>query len=68
MIHILTKTISLFDLKELKISSEYKLESSSVLLRKLKEASQLSSITMEQKMLISFLNDHELCKYLNITI
>jgi hypothetical protein len=67
-IDILTKMISLFDLKEFKIPSKCELESSSVLLHILKQAPQLSSITMDQNMLISFLNDHELCKYLKKTI
>jgi len=67
-IDILTKMISLFDLKEFKIPFKCELESSSVLLHILKQAPQLSSITMDQNMLISFLNDHELCKYLKKTI
>ncbi|CAF3422421.1 unnamed protein product, partial [Rotaria sp. Silwood2] len=64
-IEILKKMISLSNLNYLKVSSNCKIETSSVLLQILKEASQLSSITIDQNQLISFCHDDELCKYLN---
>jgi hypothetical protein len=64
-IQILKRIVNLYNLKHLEISSRCKIETSSVLLQILKEAPQLSSISIDQNMLKSFLNDHELCKYLN---
>jgi hypothetical protein len=44
----------------------YNLElKSSVLLQILKEATQLTSLSIKKSMLISFLNNNELCTYLN---
>jgi len=57
--------VNLSNVKDLKIWSRYKLKTSSVLLEILKQAPQLSSISIHKDDLISFFENDELCKYLD---
>jgi hypothetical protein len=61
----LKMVVNLSNVKQLTISFDCKLESSLVLLEILKDAPQISSITIDSNTLISLLDDDELCKYLN---
>jgi hypothetical protein len=58
----LNQSVNLFTVKNLNISTNI---SSSALLEILKNASQLSSLTIQWNQLTSMFNDHELCEYLN---
>jgi hypothetical protein len=65
-IEYLKKIINLFNLKHLNISDYIRIPiNSSVLLEIVKQASQLSSLTIHWNQFASFINDSELCKYLN---
>ncbi len=57
--------VNLSDVKHLSMVTGCKFETSSVLLKILKESPQLSSISINPDVLISFFDDDELCKYLN---
>ncbi|CAF3787716.1 unnamed protein product [Rotaria sordida] len=61
--HLIKSTLPYLDI--FSIYSYDGIENSSVLLELLKETPQLSSLFIQLSELISFLNDNELCKYLN---
>ena len=57
--------IKLFNLKHLNICYFFQIKSSSILLELLKEAPQLTSLSIKSDDFKLLLNNHELCKYLN---